>query len=56
MKTVSKEVVLNLLYRAEDEEPIEGIDIGTHLYLECQPVADCCRYDRLIKGVAHVTQ
>ena len=56
MKTVSKEVVLNLLYRAEDEEPIEGIDIGTHLHLECQPVADCSRYDRLIKEAAHVAQ
>jgi hypothetical protein len=56
MKTVSKEVVLNLLYRAEDEGPIDGIDIGSHLQIECQPVADCSRYDRLIKEVPHAAQ
>ncbi len=42
--------------RAEDEEPIDGIDTGAHLRLECQPVADCSRYDRLIKEVPHAAQ
>lgn len=56
MKTVSKEVVLNLLYRGEDKEPISGIDPGVYLKLKCQPVADCSRYDRLIKEGHHVTQ
>jgi len=56
MKTVSKEVVLNLLYRGEDKEPMSGIDPGVYLKLKCQPVADCSRYDRLIKEGHHVTQ
>jgi tRNA(Ile)-lysidine synthase TilS/MesJ len=56
MRTVSKEVVLNLLYRAEDEKPKGDIDIGARLHLQCQPVADCSRYDRLIKEVPHVAQ
>lgn len=56
VKTVSKEVVLNLLYRSEDKEPVTGIELGAHLQLKCQPVADCSRYDRLIKEVHHVTQ
>ena len=54
VKTVSKEVVLNLLYRGEDKEPIREIDPGVHLQLKCQPVADCSRYDRLIKEIDHV--
>ncbi len=56
MKTVSKEVVLNLLYRGEDKDPVRDIDIGAHLHLECQPVADCSRYDLLLKEVPHVAQ
>ena len=56
MKTASKEVVLNLLYRGEDKEPMRDIDLGARLHLECQPVADCSRYDRLIKEVPHVAQ
>jgi len=55
-KTVSKEVVLNLLYRGEDNEPAGEIDLGVHPHLECQPVADCSRYDRLIKEVPHAAQ
>jgi hypothetical protein len=56
VKTVSKEAVLNLLYRGEDTEPIRGVDPGVHLQLKCQPVADCGRYDRLIKEAPHVAQ
>jgi hypothetical protein len=56
MRTVSKEVVLNLLYRAEDEASPDGIDIGAHLHLKCRPVADCGRYDRLIKEAPHAAQ
>ena len=56
MKTVSKEVVLNLLYRGEDKESMHDFDPGTHLQLKCQPVADCRRYDRLIKEVHYVAQ
>jgi hypothetical protein len=32
MKTVSKEVVLNLLYRGEDKESMSDIDLGAHLH------------------------
>ena len=56
MKTISKEVVLNLLYRAENERPIDGIDLGAHLSSDCDPVADCGRYDRLIKEAPHAAQ
>jgi len=56
VKTVSKEVVLNLLYRSEDKEPVSGIEPGTHLHLTCEPVADCTRYNRLIKEARHAAQ
>ena len=56
MKTVSKEVVLNLLYRGEDKESVHDFDPGAHLQLKCQPVADCSRYNRLMKEVQHVAQ
>jgi len=56
MKTVSKEVVLNLLYRGEENQPAADIDVGAHLQLECQPVADCSRYDRLIEERPHAAQ
>ena len=48
--------MLNLLYRGEDKEPVRDVDIGAHLHLECQPVADCSRYDLLLKEVPHVAQ
>jgi hypothetical protein len=56
VKTVGKEAVLNLLYRGEDTELVNGIDPGAHLQLKCQPAADCSRYDRLIKEVHHVAE
>lgn len=55
-KTVSKEAVLNLLYRGEDTEPTGDIDPGVHFQLKSQPVADCSRYDRLIREVPHAAQ
>jgi transposase len=54
MNAVSKEVVLNLLYRSEDKEQMDRIDPGVHLDLRCPPVADCSRYDRLIQEAHHV--
>ena len=56
VKTVSNEAVLNLLYRGADAQPSGGIDPGVHLHLKNQPVADCSRYDRLIKEAAHAAQ
>jgi hypothetical protein len=56
VKTVSKEAVLNLLYRGADMEPPGGIDPGVHLQLKRQPVADCSRYDRLIKEAPYAAQ
>jgi hypothetical protein len=52
MRAVSKEVVLNLLNRHQDQEPAPSIDLPSHLILKEEPVADCRRYDRLL-GEGH---
>lgn len=55
-KTVSSEAVLNQLYRSGDLESPASIDPGDHWQLKNQPVADCRRYDRLLKEAPHVAQ
>ncbi len=56
MRAVSKEVVLNLLNRDQDQDPAPDIDPPSHLILKQEPVADCRRYDRFLREVRHVTQ
>jgi transposase len=53
--TISRDVVLNLLSRS-DEEPIPVPDPAAKLpILITPPVADCSRYDLLLAGGAHAT-
>ena len=55
MKAVSKDVVLNILARSQDEHNDASIELPNHLTLQEEPVADCRRYDSLLGEVAHVT-
>jgi transposase len=56
MRVVSKEVVLNLLNRDQDQDPNPDMAPPAHLILKQDPVADCRRYDRLLREVHHVAQ
>lgn len=56
MKTMSKDVVLNLLHREIEEEEDSPIVLPHRLLLRQEPVADCGRYDALLGEVSHVTQ
>jgi hypothetical protein len=53
-KTISKDVVLNILNRSQDDENEVGIDLPEHLILKQDPVADCQRYEVLMKEACHV--
>ena len=44
--SVSRDRVLNLLSRANEEEVPESIETPSHLELREPPLADCARYDR----------
>ena len=52
----SKEVVLNLLNRGQEDADAEPIEPPGHLILKQPPVADCQRYDRLRQEVAYAAQ
>jgi hypothetical protein len=52
---VSKDAVLSILNRQQDVEPAPVVSIPSRLELGCMPVADCGRYDRLLRG-AHAAQ
>jgi transposase len=54
MGSPSKEVVLNLLNRNQDQTPAPSIDLQAHLSLKQEPVADCQRYDRLLREARYV--
>jgi len=54
--TFSKEVVLNLLNRGQEDADAEPIEPPDHLILKQPPVADCQRYDRLRQEVAYAAQ
>ena len=54
-RTVSKDAVLSILNRQQDVEPAPVVSIPSRLELGCMPVADCGRYDRLLRG-AHAAQ
>ena len=53
--TVSKDAVLSILNRQRDDMPEKAVSVPPRLELECPPIADCCRYDRLLRG-AHAAQ
>jgi transposase len=53
MGAFSKEVVLNLLNRSREDTATAPIEPPEHLILQQPPVADCQRYDRLLKEVAY---
>lgn len=52
-KTFSMEVVLNLLHRNRDDAPSGEMELPDPLQLHEPPVADCQRYDTLLKEAHH---
>lgn len=56
MNVISKETVLNIVHRNRDQHPEVVVDPPPHLVLKQEPVADCRRYDRLLKEVHHAAQ
>lgn len=56
LPSVSKEVVLNILHRSRDKKPAKVIDLPERLSLKNKPVADCQRYEMLIKRRRHAAK
>jgi hypothetical protein len=56
LRAVSKEVVLNLLHRNLNGGSSAHMTPPDHLVLREDPVADCRRYDRLLKEAPHAPQ
>jgi hypothetical protein len=56
LPVVSKEVVLNILHRNQDKEPAAVIALPERLMLKNEPVADCQRYEMLMKRRPHVAK
>jgi len=56
LPVVNKEIVLNILHRSQDIESAAVIDLPDRLMLKHEPVADCRRYDMLMKRRPHVAQ
>jgi len=56
MNTMSKDVVLNLLSRANDDPPSIPVALPLRLQLQNDPIADCSRYDALLREAGHVAQ
>ena len=54
--TVSKEVVLNIVSRSQDEHSAAVIDPPAHLKLKHEPVSDCRRYDSLLREARYAAQ
>jgi len=54
--TISKEVVLNLLHRGRPEQTTQAIELPAELNLKQPPIADCRRYDRMLREAAHGAQ
>ena len=55
-KTVSRDLVLNYLSRANEEAPTSNCQTPAHLpKLRLLPQADCRRYDRLLSGGDHAS-
>jgi transposase len=56
MNVVSKETILNLVHRSRDRQLEVVVDLPPHLALKQDPVADCRRYDQLLKEGHHAAQ
>jgi transposase len=56
MNVISKETILNLVHRSRDQRLEVVVDLPPHLVLKQEPVADCRRYDRLLKEVHNAAQ
>lgn len=55
-KTISRDLVLNILSRASEPEPVSDCQPPAHLpRLRLLPTADCRRYDRLLAGGGHAS-
>ncbi len=54
-KTFSEEVVLNFLHRSRDDAPAGEKELPDPLKLREPPVADCQRYDSLLKEGHHAS-
>jgi hypothetical protein len=54
MGSPSKEVGLNLLNLNQDQTPASSIDLEAHLSLKQGHIADCQRYDRLLRGAHYI--
>jgi transposase len=53
---VSKDVVLNILSRQGDEDLPKAIEPPVYLQLKEEPIADCKRYDDLLREVRYAAQ
>jgi hypothetical protein len=53
MRAVSKEVVLNVLSRDQDQDSAPDVGIPPHLMLKQDPTADCRRYECLLREEYH---
>ena len=56
IRAVSKEVVLNLLNRDQNQDCTPDLGIPSHLILKQEPIADCHRYERLVREGYHAAQ
>ena len=54
--SVSSDIVLNLLSRQGDEQVPGAIEPPVYLRLKEEPVADCTRYDSLLREVRYAAQ
>jgi len=56
MRAVSKEIVINLLNRNQEKDFAADVGIPPHLILKQEPIADCRRYESLMREKCHVAQ
>jgi transposase len=56
LPAVNKEIVLNILHRSQDSELAVVIDLPDRLKLKKEPVADCRRYENMIKRRQHAAK
>jgi len=57
VKAASRDVVLNILCRTHDDTEVTACAPPGHLpVLTALPIADCRRYDALLKGGAHAAR
>ena len=53
--TASRDVVLNILSHSGENEQVEAASVPSQIRVQCEPLADCKRYDQLL-GVANAAQ